>query len=161
MGITNTKAAGAFAPAALPSQFRLLNGNDTLHVEREVRRAVVRVRAGLDVAERNRDRLARIHLHVAGELSHLVGSHVRVELWPYICRNRRGVECDIVRTSTYDDELYAITLLDGKVGRLEPVTLCITAAVVSTATCVVSSAGFFSPPAQAPSESTPTATVNP
>jgi len=123
MGITNTKAAGAFAPAALPSQFRLLNGNNTLHVEREVRRAVIRVRAGLDVAERNRDRLASIHLHVAGELSHLVGSHVRIELWPYICRNRRGVECDVVGASAYDDELYAIALPDGKVGRLEPVTL--------------------------------------
>src|SRR6266550_6338569 len=43
---------------------------------------------------------------------------------------------------------------------LLPVVVVVVAALVSTATCVVS-AGFFSPPAQAPSAIAPTATANP
>jgi len=43
---------------------------------------------------------------------------------------------------------------------LVAVVVVIDVELVSTATCVVSP-GFCSPPAQAPSESTPTATANP
>ena len=161
----DVKAAGAFAPAASArSGSKLLNRDDAFHVEREMRRAVERVLSGLDVPERNRNRLAGIHLHVAREFSHLVRSHIRIELSLHICGDRSGVEGDVVGAAAHHDELDSITLFDREVGGLEPagvvVVVVFVVVLVSTATCVVS-AGFCSPPAHAPSESTPTATAIP
>ncbi len=101
----------------------LLNRNDALHVQSKVRNAVIRVLAGLDLGERNRDRVAGIHLHVAGKLAHLIRAHVRVELGFLISRNRGRVERNVVRTHADDDELDAVALLDREVGGLESIAL--------------------------------------
>jgi len=53
--IMDSKTAGAFAPAVLLIKSLLLNGDDTLHVQRKVGHAVVRVLSWLDVREGNRD----------------------------------------------------------------------------------------------------------
>ena len=58
---------------------RLLNRDLALHAKSKVRSAVERILAGLDVGERNRNRLARIDLQCARELPHLLGD-VRIEL---------------------------------------------------------------------------------
>ena len=68
------------APAFSLMRVSLLNGDFPLHVQREVRRAVEGVFAGLDVRERDGDGLSGIRLHRTRELSHLLRSHVRVEL---------------------------------------------------------------------------------
>src|SRR5450759_5896894 len=74
-----TKKRRSVRPAAFVIQI-LLNRDDALHVQSKVWNAMIRVLAGFDVAERDRDRLAGVHLHVAGELTHLVRAHVGIEL---------------------------------------------------------------------------------
>jgi hypothetical protein len=49
------KNGGAFAPPSSHPQISLLNRDDTLHVQREVRNTMIWILAGLDVAERDRD----------------------------------------------------------------------------------------------------------
>jgi len=111
-------------PAVLSiTPIRLLNRNDALHVEGKVRNAVIRILAGLDLGEGDRDRIAWIHLHVAGKLAHLVRAHVRVELGFLIGRNCGRVERNIVRAHADDHELDAIALLDREVGGLKPIAL--------------------------------------
>ena len=80
-----------------------------------------RILAGLYVPERNCNGIARIQLHVARELAHLVGAHVRVELRLDIGRNRRRVERDVVRAAVHDYELDAVSLLDRESRGLETV----------------------------------------
>jgi len=84
---------------------------------------VIWVLARLDLGEGDRDRVAGIHLHVAGKLAHLVRAHVRVELGFLIGRNRGRVERNVVRTHADDDELDAVALLDREVGGLEAIAL--------------------------------------
>ena len=52
----------------------LLDRDDALHVHRQVRRAEVRIRARLDVAERERERFARYHHQLAGKFGNLLGA---------------------------------------------------------------------------------------
>ena len=49
------KDGGAFTPPSRHAQISLLNRDDTLHVQRQVRNTVKRVLTGLDIAERDRD----------------------------------------------------------------------------------------------------------
>jgi hypothetical protein len=116
-----TKNRRELSPPPVFALEKLLNRDYTLHAEREVRSAVIGILAGLDVPERNRNGIPRIHLQVARELTHLVGSHVRIELGSCISRNRRWVERDIVRASGHDYELDAISRLDREIRGLEAV----------------------------------------
>src|SRR3954463_5148834 len=90
----------------------LLDGNRTLHAESKMWRAVERVLAWLDVSERDRNGLARIHLHVARKLAHFVGPHIGIELRLHVGRDRSRIECDVVRAATHDHELDGVSLLD-------------------------------------------------
>src|ERR671928_1895973 len=65
-----TKKRRSFTAPPFPWFEQLLNRDDALHVEREVRHTMIGILAWLDVAERDGDRVARVHFHVAGELSH-------------------------------------------------------------------------------------------
>jgi hypothetical protein len=115
------KTAGARAPAVRPSH-QLLNCDYALHAKREVRHTVVRILSGLDIGERNRDSVARIHLHVARELAHLVRTHVRIKLRFDISGDCCRVERDIVGSTTRNGELDAISLFHRNVRWLEAVS---------------------------------------
>ena len=98
-----------------------MNRDHALHAEREVRNTVIRILAGLDFPERYCNSIPRIHLHVARELTHLVGAHVRIELGPDIRRDRRWIEGNVVRGAAHNLELDAISLLDREIRGLEAV----------------------------------------
>src|SRR4029079_8546883 len=103
----------------------LLDRDFPLHAECEVRRAMERVFARLDVGEGNRDRLSRIRLERARELTHLVRgrAHVSIELSFLISRNGRWIERNVMRTTADYRELDSVACLDGQVCRLETITL--------------------------------------
>ena len=102
---------------------KLLNRDYALHAEREVRGAVNGILPRLDIPKGNRDGLSRIYLKGAGELSHLLGTHVCIELGPGIGRDRCRIKGDVVRAAAHDYELGAVACLNGEIRWLEAVTL--------------------------------------
>src|SRR5665647_1002783 len=100
----------------------LLNRDLALHAEREVRRAVERILAGLDVGERDGDRLACVRLQSARHLSHLlrnIGIELTLDVRRYVCR----VKCDVVRAAADNHEPDAVAGLDRDVRGVETITL--------------------------------------
>src|SRR5678816_911309 len=73
----------------------LLHGERALHPHREVRCAMKWIRTGLNSAERDRHRFARVHHHRAGKLRQLP-NHVGVQLVLRLCGDRSRIECNIV-----------------------------------------------------------------
>src|SRR5204863_3616658 len=120
------KNGGSFRTRRYVAINLLLNRDDALHVQREMRNTVERILTRLDLGKRDRNRFSIGRLHVAGKLAHLVRAHVCIELGLYIGRNRCRVERDVVRSATQDYELDSIALLDGDVGWLEAIALGIT-----------------------------------
>ena len=90
-----------------------------------MRSAVIRVLSRLDLRKRDGNRLAVVRLQGAGELAHLVGAHVRIELRPDVGRNRGRIERYVMWTTADYDELDSVALFDGDVCRLEAIALCV------------------------------------
>src|SRR4051812_44324081 len=101
---------------------KLLNRDLALHSKREVRRAVERVLAGLDVCEGNRDRLACVRLQGAGKLAHLLGD-VCIELRLDVGRNVCWIERNVVRATADNRELDAVAGADRDVGGIKTISL--------------------------------------
>src|SRR5687767_764997 len=99
----------------------LLNRDHSLHAHREVRRAIVRIRASLDVAEGDGDGLPGVHLHCTRQVGQLVGAQVGIQLCLYIGRDGRWIEGYVVRASADRREPDAVSRLDRDVCRLEAI----------------------------------------
>ena len=108
-------------PRRFSSPEKLLNRYYALHAEREVRSAVIGILTGLDIPKGDSDGFPRVRLQGAGELSHLLGTHARIELGPDISGDRCRVEGDVVRASAYDYELGAVACLNSEIRWLEAI----------------------------------------
>ena len=103
---------------------RLLDRDDSLHAHRDVRRAVVRVRASRDLGERHREVLAGGHEHVRHQIRHLRAAQVRRQLRLHRRSELCAVERHVVRTlCAHHDELDAVADLDREVRGLETIAL--------------------------------------
>src|ERR1035437_532103 len=104
-------------PVALNSCVCLRCDRDrSLHVHREMRRAVDLVLAGLDAGERDRDRVADVEQQRARELAELVRTHVRVELALHVGGNQGRIEGNVVRRDRDDRELDSVARSDREIG---------------------------------------------
>src|SRR5471032_1813419 len=111
--------------AACCSWRSLLNRNGSLHVHREVRRAMELVLAGLDAGERDRYLVADVQEQRARELTELVRAHVCVELTLRVGRNDCRIERDVVRRDRDDGELDSVAGFDREVGGFELIGVAI------------------------------------
>src|ERR1700694_6025571 len=108
-------------PRRFSASEKLLNRDYALHAKCEVRSAMIGILARLDFPKGNCDGLPRIRLQGAGKLSHLFGTHVRIELGPDISRDRCRVEGDVVRAAAHHYELGPIASFNGEIRGLEAV----------------------------------------
>jgi len=120
------KNGGSSRPRRLSSPEKLLNRYYALHAERKVRSAVVGILTRLDIPKGDRDGLARVRLQGAGKLTHLLGTHVRIELGSDISGDRCRVESHVVWAAADDYELGAVACFNSEIRWFEAITLRVT-----------------------------------